>query len=190
MSALNDVQWQRWYCVFYQRWLNVSCHSSSTLSATLTFMELPQMQSDTNTVSQMQQNNHPQQGGSPPLSFSLKLYFSWFTVEKFTGKRNIDLKLENSLATDIVLLFFLMAGWCHGAMGLDSRFMGYTFIFCTYESRNNVPFPITVIYTCYSHFPTAIKRNVKEHFFDDCCQINQTLMPKNILKIVFNSLAF
>lgn len=76
----------------------------------------------------------------------------------------MDLKLEDSLVTDIVLLFFngRTVPRCHGS-GLWIYGL-YFYIFCTYESRNNVPFPITVIYTRYSHFPTAIKCNVKEHF--------------------------
>lgn len=191
MSALNDVQWQRWYCVFYQCWLNVSCHSSSTLSATLTFMELPQIQSDTNTVSQMQQNNHPQLGGSPPLSSSFKLVFllirSWEIYRKNEHRPKTGELTWNRHSSSF---FFLMAGWCHGAMGLDSGFMGYTCISSAHMRAGTMSLfqsLLSIHATVIFQQPlNAMSRNI----FDDCCQINQTLMLKNILKFVFNSLAF
>lgn len=46
-AALSDVQWQHRHGVFYQRCLNVSCHSSSPLSVNLTFTRLLLIQSDT-----------------------------------------------------------------------------------------------------------------------------------------------
>lgn len=192
VSTLNDVQWQRWYCVFYQCWLNVSCHSSSTLSATLTFMELPQIQSDTNTVSQMQQNNHPQLLGSPPppLSSSFKILFllirSWEIYRKNKRRPKTGELTCNRHSSSFFFFNARMVPRCHGSgpwiYGL------YFNIFCTYESRNNVPFPITVIYTRYSHFPTAIKGNVKEHFWRLLSHQPNTNAKE--LKIVFNSLAF